>query len=85
MDENVIRFLNERVDVKEFLDSIYLIVDRSVKIYLHKDFKNLMINFGCTGGQHRSVYCAEKLAVQIKENFDVSVEVNHTQLNKKEF
>jgi len=85
LDENVIHFLNDRIDVKEFLDSIYLIVDRSVKIYLHRDFKNLMINFGCTGGQHRSVYCAEKLAVQIKENFDVSVEVNHTQLNKKEF
>jgi len=47
-----------------------------------RDFRNLMINFGCTGGQHRSVYCAEKLAKHIKENFDVSITVNHTQLNK---
>jgi aminoglycoside/choline kinase family phosphotransferase len=84
LDENVIHFLNDRVDVKEFLDSIYLIVDGSVKKYLHRDFKNLMINFGCTGGQHRSVYCAENLARHLKKNFNVSVDLNHTQLNKKD-
>ena len=83
LDENVIQFLNEKKDVKDFLKNVNSIVDESVKKYIQRDFKNLMINFGCTGGQHRSVYCAEKLAVHLKENFNVSVAVIHTQLNKK--
>jgi len=85
LDESVIQFLDNKNDVDEFLKSVYKVVDESVKKYIDRDFKNIMINFGCTGGQHRSVFCAEKLAVHIKENFDVLVEVNHTQLNKKEF
>ncbi|HSW54387.1 MAG TPA: RNase adapter RapZ [Ignavibacteriaceae bacterium] len=84
LDENVIHFLNERVEVNEFLNSIYGIIDESVKKYIQRDFKNLMINFGCTGGQHRSVYCAENLAKHLRDNFDVSVFVNHTQLAKKD-
>jgi len=84
LDENVIHFLNDRVEVNKFLNSIYGIVDESVKKYLHRDFRNLMINFGCTGGQHRSIYCSEKLAKHLKENFNVAVEVNHTQLAKKD-
>jgi hypothetical protein len=81
-DANVIRFLNEKKDVKDFLHSVYSIVDDSVRNYLQRNFMNLMINFGCTGGQHRSVYCAENLAEHIKAKYDVSVIVNHTQLNK---
>jgi RNase adaptor protein for sRNA GlmZ degradation len=65
------------------LQSVYSIVDESVKNYIQRDFSDLMISFGCTGGQHRSVYCAENLAKHLKENFNVAVEVNHTQLNKK--
>ena len=85
LDESVIQFLDNKNDVDEFLKSVYKVVDESVKKYFDRDFKNIMINFGCTGGQHRSVFCAEKLAVHIKENFDVLIEVNHTQLSKKEF
>jgi len=70
-------------DVNEFLHSVYTIVDESVKKYIDRDFRNLMINFGCTGGQHRSVYCTENLAKHLRDNFDVQVDVNHTQLNKK--
>ena len=84
LDKNVIRFLNEKKDVKEFLNSIYSIVDKAVNNYIHRDFKDLMINFGCTGGQHRSVYCVENLAKHLKENFNVLVEVNHIQLAKKD-
>jgi aminoglycoside/choline kinase family phosphotransferase len=83
LDANVIRFLNDRNDVKDFLNSVYSIVDESVNNYLQRDFKKLMINFGCTGGQHRSVYCAENLAKHVKNNFDVSVVINHTQLSKR--
>jgi aminoglycoside/choline kinase family phosphotransferase len=84
LDENVIRFLNEKKDVKDFLTSAYSLVDKSVKNYIQRDFKNIMISFGCTGGQHRSVYCAENLATHLRDSFDVSVVVNHTQLSKKE-
>jgi aminoglycoside/choline kinase family phosphotransferase len=84
LDENVIQFLNDRNDVRDFLNSVYSIIDESVKNYIQRDFKNLMINFGCTGGQHRSVYCVENLAKHVKEYFDVSVVVSHTQLNKKD-
>lgn len=83
LDEDVISFLNEKQDVKEFLNSVYTIVDIVINNYTKRNFKNLMISFGCTGGQHRSVYCAENLAKHLKENFNVAVELNHTQLNKK--
>ena len=76
--------MEENDSVNDFLKSVYSIVDNSVKNYLRRDFKNLMINFGCTGGQHRSVYCAENLAKHLKENFDVVIEVNHTQLSQKD-
>jgi len=84
LDENVIRFLDDKSDVKDFLNSVYSIVDESVKNYIQRDFKKLMINFGCTGGQHRSVYCAAELAKHLRNDFEISVVVNHTQLNKKD-
>ena len=83
LDEDVIHFLNEKKDVKDFLKTVHSIVDESVKNYIHREFKDLMISFGCTGGLHRSVYCSENLARHLKENFNVVVEVNHTKLNKK--
>jgi len=83
LDENVIQFLNDKKDVKDFLKYVNSIVDESVKNYIQRDFRDLMISFGCTGGQHRSVYCAENLAKHLKENFNIAVGVNHTQLNKK--
>jgi len=84
LDDNVIQFLINKNDVNEFLKSVCTIVDESVKKYIDRDFKDLMINFGCTGGQHRSVYCAENLAKHLRDNFDVSVFVNHTQLAIKD-
>jgi aminoglycoside/choline kinase family phosphotransferase len=83
LDDDVISFLSDKRDVVEFLQSVYSIVDESVKNYIQRDFKDLMISFGCTGGQHRSVYCAENLAKHLKENFNVAIKVNHIQLNKK--
>jgi aminoglycoside/choline kinase family phosphotransferase len=84
LDDNVISFLSDKNDVKKFLISTYSIIDESVRNYLRRHFKNLMISFGCTGGQHRSVYCVENLAKHLKDNFDVSVVVNHTQLGKRD-
>jgi aminoglycoside/choline kinase family phosphotransferase len=82
LDDEVKIFLEGQSDVKEFLDHIFFVVDKAVANYVKRDFRNLMINFGCTGGQHRSVYCAEKLAKHITEKFDISVTLNHTQLNE---
>jgi len=83
LDKNVIQFLKDKDSVKNFLNSVYSIVDNSVQNYIRRDFKNLMINFGCTGGQHRSVFCVENLAKHLKEKFDILIEVNHTQLIQK--
>ena len=83
LDENVISFLNEKQDVKDFFKSVYSIVDGAVTNYIKRNFKNLMISFGCTGGQHRSVYCAETLAKHLKNNFNVLIEINHTNLNRR--
>jgi aminoglycoside/choline kinase family phosphotransferase len=83
LDKNVINFLQDINYVKSFLESVYSIVDTAIKNYSERGFKNLMINFGCTGGQHRSVYCAENLAKHINDNFNVIVSLNHTQINQK--
>jgi len=84
-DEPVRNFLETKSNVNEFLSSVYALVDDAVKNYLERNFKNLLINFGCTGGQHRSVYCAEKLADHLKQNSNLMLELNHTQLDKKDY
>jgi RNase adaptor protein for sRNA GlmZ degradation len=61
----------------EFLNSVYSIVDISVNDYLKRNFASLMINFGCTGGQHRSVFAAEATARHLRNKFGVAVRVNH--------
>lgn len=79
-DKPVIDFLEKEENVKQFLDNVFSIVDQSVENYVERGFENLMVNFGCTGGQHRSVYCAEKLVEHLKENDKLNVRVSHTQL-----
>jgi aminoglycoside/choline kinase family phosphotransferase len=83
-DEKVITFLNKQNDVQEFLEDVKSISERAINNYIQRGFSNLMINFGCTGGQHRSVYCAEILSEVIKLNFDIIVSLNHTELEKKD-
>lgn len=78
----IIEFLNSQTDVQDFLTDVKSLVSRAINNYLNRGFSNLMINFGCTGGQHRSVYCAEKLAEFIKSGFDVEISLNHTELKK---
>jgi aminoglycoside/choline kinase family phosphotransferase len=83
-DKGVVDFLETKSNVNEFMDSAYALVDNAIKNYDEKNFTDLMVNFGCTGGQHRSVYCAEKLTDHLKKNSNISVELNHTQLNMQE-
>lgn len=81
MDEPVISFLEEDGEILPFLEEAYNMVDFSVKRYMDRGFQNLMISFGCTGGQHRSVYAAEKMATHINEKFGVEVQLIHREQN----
>ena len=68
-DEPVIRFLEEDGEVFSFLDHVYGVVDPHVETYSGRGFTSLMVSFGCTGGQHRSVYCAEHLAAHLTQKY----------------
>jgi len=79
MDANVIEFLQKENEVSEFLDRVKAITSQSVDKYVSRGFQNLQINFGCTGGQHRSVYCAEQIASFLLKQFKVSVVLTHVE------
>jgi len=76
-DQPVIEFLQKEPEVDKFLQSVYEIADQAIEKYIERDFDHLMINFGCTGGQHRSVYCAENLFRHVKEKYDLKVQLKH--------
>ncbi|MFT3978924.1 MAG: RNase adapter RapZ [Ferruginibacter sp.] len=78
LDKSVKDFLEQRTKMQVFLNSVFDIVDISVSNYIERDFGSLMVNFGCTGGQHRSVYAAEALARHLKNKFKVRIELAHT-------
>jgi aminoglycoside/choline kinase family phosphotransferase len=76
-DAPVIDYLNQQESVHQFLASAISLVDASVNIYQGRGFKHLMVSFGCTGGQHRSVYLAEQLAKHLRAKDGVEVVVHH--------
>ena len=76
-DKEVMDFLEQKTKMNEFLNSVFDMVDISVEDYMQRGFPNLMINFGCTGGQHRSVYAAEQTANHLKNKYKVNVVINH--------
>jgi len=84
LDDQVIRFLEEESEVNDFLSHVYMMVDASVKRYLDRGFTNLMVCFGCTGGQHRSVYCAQHLSDHLLKKFNVKINLIHRELNLEE-
>ena len=79
-DAAVIDFLDRHESVREFLSSAISLVDSSVAAYQRRGFSNLMVSFGCTGGQHRSVYLAEQLAKHLRGTAGVEVVVRHKEL-----
>ncbi len=83
LNKPVIDFLQKEKEVDFFLNNVYRIVDQSVEKYIQNNFNNLMVSFGCTGGLHRSVYCAQKLAVHLKDKYDLQIEVNHLENEMK--
>ena len=77
LDEPVIRFLEDDGEILTFLDSVYKLADAHVRRYIQRGFTSLMFSFGCTGGQHRSVYSAQHLAEHIHEKFGIEVHICH--------
>ena len=78
LDKPVKDFLEQETRMPDFLNSMFNLVDISVADYIKRDFSRLMVNFGCTGGQHRSVYAAEALARHLRNKFKVKIELKHT-------
>jgi RNase adaptor protein for sRNA GlmZ degradation len=76
-DDAVIEYLNREETVHQFLANAMALVDASVTAYQSRGFKSLMVSFGCTGGQHRSVFMAEQLARHLRSRTGVDVVVRH--------
>lgn len=82
-DKEVQDYLNKYQEVNVFLELTYSLVFQSVDNYLERNFRNLFINFGCTGGQHRSVFFAEKMAHALRDKYpQIKVVLNHIAQNK---
>ncbi|HEY1208514.1 MAG TPA: RNase adapter RapZ [Terracidiphilus sp.] len=81
-DAAVIDYLNQQDSVHQYLANVQSLVDSSLSSYQSRGFKNLMVSFGCTGGQHRSVYLAEQLARHLRSSSGAEVVVRHIELEK---
>ncbi len=81
-DEQVAGFMDQDNIMQEFLKDAFAICDKAVENYVKRDFHDLMISFGCTGGQHRSVYSAVKLKNHLENKYKEKIKVL---LNHKEF
>jgi aminoglycoside/choline kinase family phosphotransferase len=81
-DAPVIDYLNQQESVHQFLAGVFSLIDATADNYQHRGFKNLMVSFGCTGGQHRSVYLAEQLAKHLRGRSGVEVVVRHLELEQ---
>lgn len=76
-DKEVIDFLEQQTKMPEFLNSVMDVVDITVEEYIKRGFESLLVGFGCTGGQHRSVYAADAMARHLKNKFKVKIELKH--------
>ena len=73
----MIRFLEDDGEILTFLDSVYKLADAHVTRYMQRGFTDLMFSFGCTGGQHRSVYSAQHLAEHLHKKFGIEINICH--------
>jgi len=83
LDEPVADYLNERAEVDIFMSRTYELIINATNNYLSRGFKYLSVGFGCTGGQHRSVYCADRLAKMLEGIQGVKINVSHRELKDK--
>lgn len=84
LDAPVISFLEEDGEITSYLEHVNVLVGNAVQRYKDRDFTNLQVSFGCTGGQHRSVYCAQHLAEYLHNKFNVKVNLTHREQNIKQ-
>ncbi len=82
-DKAVIDFLKQHSNIDTFLNNIYYIVDPAVENYIERSFTHLMVSFGCTGGQHRSVYAADCMAKHLQQKFGIQVALHHIEQDAK--
>ncbi|MDR0790456.1 MAG: phosphotransferase [Bacteroidales bacterium] len=78
-DEQVIRFLEQEEEVQEFYSNVFSLVSQSSKVYIQRNFTNLSVYFGCTGGRHRSVYMAQRLANELSQNPELDIVLQHVE------
>jgi RNase adaptor protein for sRNA GlmZ degradation len=81
-DQPVIDYLDRQPAVHQYFASVLSLVDSSAAVFKQRGFKDIMVSFGCTGGQHRSVYLAEKLAKHLRGTSGVEVVVRHIEQEK---
>jgi aminoglycoside/choline kinase family phosphotransferase len=81
-DEAVIKFLEGESSVADFFLHTCHLVEQAIDVYVKRGFTSLAVSYGCTGGQHRSVYMAERLAAHLKNRHKISLIVNHQELDK---
>jgi RNase adaptor protein for sRNA GlmZ degradation len=77
------QFLERETKMPDFMNHVYALVAINVEDYIARGFEQLSVSFGCTGGQHRSVYAANQLAMHLKARYNISVTVTH--LNEKKW
>ena len=82
-DESVQYFLRDKTAMPQFLEHVFSLVSINVNEYLQRGFDHLSISFGCTGGQHRSVFAAEQLAKYLEQKYGLKPALKH--LNKKKW
>ena len=79
----MILFLKQNSGIDDFMQNIFGIVDKAVENYLERGFHHLSVNFGCTGGQHRSVYSADALTKHLVTKYGVKVDLQHIEQERK--
>lgn len=82
-DAEVQDYLNNKEEVHRFFEMAESIISQAIDNYLERDFKNLFVNFGCTGGQHRSVFFAKTTAEKLHEKYpNIKIVLNHIMQHK---
>ncbi|MBX7136938.1 MAG: hypothetical protein K1X83_03065 [Oligoflexia bacterium] len=76
-NQAVADYLRERSEASAFELHCFALIEQAVSSYLERGFNSLEVAFGCTGGQHRSVYFAEKLAAKLQSVKNVTVKLSH--------